>query len=92
MATAEQAVEKRRNPSFWDAFIGKRIVVQTKGPVIITGRFVTKTKNDFIVLEEPTITGRQVRTAPPQVFIDRSHIGHFHEECAKEKVAKEDSE
>lgn len=92
MAAAQQEIEtKTTRPNFWDKFLGKRIVIQTRGRLIITGTFREYAPNHFLVLDQPVIKGS--RTAkPPEVYVALAQVGHFHEECELEpkESAKQD--
>src|ERR1043166_2938159 len=94
MATAQQEIQEqnktRKYPTpgaLWERFIGKRLVIQTKGHVIITGTFREYTSDHFLAFDQPTIRGH--RTAkPPEVYVELAQVGHFHEECELEPKQK----
>jgi hypothetical protein len=89
MVAAQQEVKQKeqreRRPSFWDQFAGKRMVFQTRGRIIITGTF-REFAHGLLILDKPTIKGVRVKVQPPEVFLAREQVGHFHEECEQSKV------
>lgn len=87
MTTIQEAPQGKPS-SFWDEWIGKRIVIQTKGKAIITGKF-KQFRNTFLFLEDAEIVGTRKVAKPGNVQVDRNFISHFHEECVLEdKTAK----
>jgi hypothetical protein len=70
---------------FWDKWIGKEIVIQTKGKALVVGVF-KEFRNTFLVIEQASVTGTQKRVRPPVVLVDRNYISHFHEKVEVEDV------
>lgn len=100
MAAAEQEVvaptpermiaEAKPRPSgFWERWVGKQMVFQTKGKAIITGTF-KEFRNSFLFIENATVTGLKRRVNPSLVVLDRNFISHFHEQCPVEDVEQVD--
>lgn len=85
MAVAEKSlrVPREREPDFWAKWIGKEIVIQTKGRIIITG-VVREFREKFLILDKPLIKGIKKNVRPTEVMVDRMQIGHFHEVCEME--------
>jgi predicted ATPase len=73
---------------FWDQWIGKQIVIQTKGKTLIKGTF-KEFRNTFLFLENTTIIGVKKVAHPKAAMVDRNFISHFHEEC---EVADKENE
>ena len=80
----EEAPEGRPS-GFWERWIGKRMVFQTKGRTIITGT-LKEFRNTFLFIENAQVTGLKKRVNPNLVALDRNFISHFHEECLVEDV------
>lgn len=98
MATAEQEVVEKKPktvsepkplPSgYWDKWIGKQMVFQTKSHALITGT-LKEFRNMFLLIEQPRITGNKYAAKPKEVLLDRNFISHFHEVCELEEIAKD---
>ena len=88
MAAAEKSLKIPREgkPDFWAKWIGKEIVIQTKGRIIITG-VVREFREKFLILDKPVIKGIKKNVRPTEVMVDRMQIGHFHEKCEMEDAA-----
>lgn len=83
----EQAI-KEGTPvlsSFWDKWIGKEMVFQTKGAALIIGTF-QGFRNLFLIVEPATVIGARFRVKPGEVLIDRNYISHFHEKTEVEEI------
>lgn len=94
MATAEQEVAikevvvkepKPLRAGYWDQWIGKQMVFQTKGRATITG-VLKEFRNMFLAVESATITGTRFTAKPKVVLVDRNYISHFHEVCELEET------
>lgn len=90
MATAQRDIQTETNTkkhptpkSFWDRFLGKRIVIQTRGRAIITGIYRECTPDHFLALEQAVIKGTRT-VKPPEVYVAIGNVGHIHEECELE--------
>jgi hypothetical protein len=98
MSTAEQAVAESKpvvvaepqplHSGFWDRFIGKQMVFQTKGHVLITGT-LKEFRNMFLLIEASSVTGKKYTVKPREVLLDRNYISHFHEQCETEEISNE---
>lgn len=98
MATAEQQVTEKKpvivaesgpkHSGFWDRFIGKQMVFQTKGHVLITGT-LKEFRNTFLVIDAAQVTGKKYTVKPKEILLDRNYISHFHEQCEVEEVSNE---
>jgi hypothetical protein len=60
----------------------KRIVIQEKGGVVITGT-LNAFKSGFLHLQEVEIVGRNHRVNVDWIYVDRTAVAHFHH-AAKE--------
>jgi len=80
-----------RNPpkkpyfSVWSPLVDKRIVIQQKGGIVITGLFLGL-RDSFFVLEDATVGGKKFKAQPTKVLVDRAAVAHMHEECPVEIV------
>ena len=87
MATIEkEAVISEPKPvksGFWDQWVGKQMVFQTKGHAIVTGTF-REFRNSFLFIEGATVTGAKKVVKPSLVVLDRNFLSHFHEVCPVE--------
>jgi hypothetical protein len=56
---------------------GKRIVIQEKGGVVITG-VLNNFKSGFLHLQEVEIVGRNHTLNVDWIYVDRAAVAHFH--------------
>jgi len=70
---------------FWDKWIGKEMVFQTKGTATIIGTF-QGFRNLFLIIEPATVIGARYRVKPGEVLLDRNYISHFHEKVEVEEI------
>jgi len=99
MATAQQEIteskpvvvtESKPKPSgYWDKWIGKQMVFQTKGHTLITGT-LKEFRNMFLLIEVAQVTGKKYTVKPKEVMLDRNYISHFHEQCDVEEIEETD--
>ena len=93
MATAEKQIKEVTivepkpifTSKFWDQWLGKTMVIQTKGKAIVKGKF-TEFRNTFLRIEDAEIVGARYTARPTVVMVDRNFISHFHEECPVEET------
>jgi hypothetical protein len=77
--------ERPLHSGFWDRWIGKEMVFQTKGSTMIIGIF-RGFRNLFLIVESATVIGARFRVKPGEVLIDRNYISHFHEKAEVEEI------
>lgn len=90
MATAEQQIVEQKpiivteskplHSSYWDKWIGKRMVFQTKSFTVISGT-LKEFRNTFLCITDAQVSGTKHTAKPKEVMLDRNFISHFHEEC-----------
>lgn len=89
--TKEEEVKRpstRLQFSVWSPLINKQIVIQQKGGIVITGTFIGH-RDNFFVLENATVVGRQQKARPSRLLVDRMSVAHMHEECPIERIEAE---
>lgn len=70
---------------FWEEWIDKPIVIQTKGRALIFGIF-KRFESGFLRIEEAEIRGVKNLAHVHTLMVNREHIGHFHEPATLEKL------
>ena len=79
---------RKQPPHFLTTFFNQPVVIQEKGRVIIKG-IAGAFENGFLVIHQPKIIGKAVKTDPPYVYVAVGQIGHIHPLVETEKVNKE---
>lgn len=95
MADQEERLVTLRGPgegksykqAFWEEWVNKQIVIQTKSRVIITGT-VARFENHFLRLINAEIKGIKNLARVRTLMVDRDHIGHFHEPVELEPMTE----
>ncbi|MBF0552512.1 MAG: hypothetical protein HQK60_18525, partial [Deltaproteobacteria bacterium] len=61
----------------WEDCLGKAMVFQARGGVLYTGT-IKRIKKNWMLLENPTISGKSYEVKPDFCWVDRSQIVHVH--------------
>jgi hypothetical protein len=87
----EEVVTRKpvKKPYFavWSPLVDKQIVIQQKGGIIITGKFIGQ-RDGFFVLANAIVKGRSLKASPERILVERVSVAHMHEECPMERVGE----
>ena len=83
----KEAVKKEKE-SIWDAFVGKRIIIQAKAGLRYEGILVV-VKDGYLLLTDATIVGKRFIVRTNLLTVHNTLIAHMHTEpTSVEEVQK----